>query len=291
MIKVRSPIHYLNRIRHVTQSVLDTAAAAAELKAELPRMRAELRQMQSKIKYQTERGTPAYDADFLTVWHKNVDFMQDSAFLSAYNRGMNSGHSIGRETGSTQDIHIEWRVAHCCWAAWHAKRLDGDFVECGTNTGIISLAICQYLDFNSLDKSFYLFDTFDGIPQEQISSSELAAGRIDQNATYPDCWTLAQKNFAEYPRAHLVKGKVPETLLTVDINKVSYLSIDMNIAFPEREALKFFWDKMVVGGVIVFDDYAWTPYREQKDSHDAFAESKGVKIWTLPTGQGLLFKS
>ena len=87
-----------------------------------------------------------------------------------------------------------------------------------------------------------------------------------------------------------MKGRVPESLLTVDIKNVSYLSIDMNIALPEREALKFFWDKLVPGGVIIFDDYAWTPYREQKVSHDAFADSNGVKIWTLPTGQGLLIK-
>ena len=59
-------------------------------------------------------------------------------FRSAYKRGMDSGHAICRPPGSDLDIGIDWRVAVCCWAAWHGKHLPGDFVECGTNTGIRS---------------------------------------------------------------------------------------------------------------------------------------------------------
>lgn len=101
------------------------------------------------------RGTPTYDADFLTVWHKSTDFLQDQKFMAAYKAGMNSGHKIARPAGSSDDIHIEWRIHICCWAAWHAKHLPGDFVECGTNTGIMSLAVANYIDFNSTDKRFF----------------------------------------------------------------------------------------------------------------------------------------
>ena len=63
-------------------------------------------------------------------------------------------------------------MAVCCWAAQHGTRLPGDFVECGVNTGILSLAVCKYVGFNDLDKSFYLFDTFAGIPVAQMSEDE-----------------------------------------------------------------------------------------------------------------------
>src|SRR5207302_1217825 len=86
---------------------------------------------------------PNYDADGLTVIGKNTEFLTDPHFMSAYRAGMNSGHKIGRPEGSQVDIHIEWRVFVCCWAAWHAKHLPGDFVECGVNTGILSLAVCN----------------------------------------------------------------------------------------------------------------------------------------------------
>ena len=108
---------------------------------------------------------------------------------------------------------------------------------------------------------------------------------------YPDCWEIAQHNFAPYPRARLVRGMVPNTLATVDIGPVCYLCIDMNIAAPERAAMEHFWPRLVTGAPVIFDDYGWTPYRAQKDSLDAFARSHGVEIATLPTGQGLLIKS
>jgi hypothetical protein len=83
---------------------------------------------------------------------------------------------------------------------------------------------------------------------------------------------------------------VPDTLATVNIQQVAYLSIDMNIAKPEREALEYFWPKLVPGGVVVLDDYGWINYAEQKATIDEFARIKGLNICTLPTGQGIIVK-
>jgi O-methyltransferase len=234
---------------------------------------------------------PSYDADFLRTWNKSVDFLTDPRFMSAYRRGMDSGHAIGRAPGSRDDIHIEWRIHTCCWAAAHAVRLPGDFVECGTNTGIMSLAVCDYVDFNSTGKRFFLFDTFAGIPVEQISERERALGRAAENAMYPECWEIAQKNFAPFPNARLIRGRVPETLSSVEIGQVCYLCIDMNIAEPEIAAMQHFWPRLVPGAPVIFDDYGWLAYRAQKEALDEFARSHGVEILLLPTGQGLLIKS
>ena len=235
---------------------------------------------------------PSYSADWLTVWHKNVDFLSDEKFMTAYRLGMDSGHHIARPRGSSDDLHIEWRVHVLLWAASHAAKLGGDFVECGVNTGIFSLAVCQYLDFNRLsEKSFWLFDTFEGIPAEQVSDEEKRLGRLAENETaYSECYELAQKNFAPYERAVLVRGKVPETLTSVPIEKVCYLSIDMNIVEPEIAAIEFFWPKLSGGAPVILDDYGWSAFRLQKEAMDRFARSKGVEILTLPTGQGLLLK-
>jgi O-methyltransferase len=235
--------------------------------------------------------TPSYDADFLRTWNKSVDFLTDPRFMSAYRRGMDSGHAIGRPLGSREDIHIEWRIHVCCWAAAHAVRLPGDFVECGTNTGIMSLAVCEYVDLNRTGKNFYLFDTFAGIPLEQISERELALGRANENEMYPDCWDIARSNFAPFPKARLVRGRVPDTLSSVQIDQVCYLCIDMNIAKPEVAAMEYFWDRLTLGAVIIFDDYGWLAYRQQKEALDRFAQTRGVEILTIPTGQGLLIKS
>ncbi|MDP6559490.1 MAG: hypothetical protein QF619_05130, partial [Candidatus Binatia bacterium] len=48
-----------------------------------------------------------------------------------------------------------------------------------------------------------------------------------------------------------------ESFKDISINKVSYLHIDMNNAFAEIEAIKFFWNKIINYGIILLDDYAY----------------------------------
>lgn len=234
---------------------------------------------------------PAYDHDGMRLHGKSTEFLRDPTFQAAYRAGMSSGHKILRPAGSADDIHIEWRAHICCWAAWHAKQLPGDFVECGVNTGILSLAVCHFIDFNATTKTFFLFDTFRGIPEEQMLPSERHA-RIAENASYyEECYDRARSNFAAFPRAVLVRGLVPETLSSAAVDEVCYLHLDMNIAYPEIAAMEHFWDKLVRGAPVILDDYGFVHYEEQKRAMDAFAASKGVRIATLPTGQGLLIKA
>ena len=64
----------------------------------------------------------------------------------------------------------------------------------------------------------------------------------------------------------------------------------MNSTVPEVAALDFFWHRLVPGAFILMDDYAYNGYRNQKLRMGEAARKKGVKIASLPTGQGLLIK-
>ncbi len=243
--------------------------------------------LQAKYDELTAWGSPVYDADHMRLWNRDLDFLRDETFCRAYRKGIQSDHRLAGP--DIIDIHIEYRIAMCCWAAWHCRTLPGDFVECGTNTGIMSLAICEYINFNATGKHFYLFDTYEGIPADQILSGEEHAH--DQNQNYRSCYEIARRNFTPYPQAVLIKGKIPESLAYQKVEKICYLMLDMNIVTPELKALEFFWDKVVPGGIVLFDDYGWLGYGAQKKAHDEFAKSKGLKIFNLPTGQGMLLKS
>ena len=93
----------------------------------------------------------------------NCDFIQEPAFAAAY--------EAGRRTNSWGEINLEWRVHVLCWAATQALKLEGDFVECGVNRGGFSKSVMTYLDWNKLNKTFYLLDTFCGIPERFQSSA------------------------------------------------------------------------------------------------------------------------
>lgn len=98
------------------------------------------------------------------------------------------------------------------------------------------------------------------------------------------------KNFAEFKDVIVVRGSVPDTLAGANIDKVAYLSIDMNNAAPEIAAANYFWDRLSPGAPVLLDDYGFVRYEAQKAAFDAFAKERGVEILALPTGQGLMIK-
>jgi len=213
----------------------------------------------------------------------NHDFMRDPRYANAYRKGLAAlGH----------DHPMFWRLHVALWCASHAQRLPGDFVECGVWRGFLSTAIMHYLDWGALDKRFVLFDTFEGLDERYLTDAERAnTQKLDHfKPYYTGVWGFVSEHFKKYERVVLVRGAVPETLPTVDIPRVSFLSIDMNCALPEIAAAEWFWERLSPGAPVLLDDYGFVSYEEQKARFDDFALRKGVPILALPTGQGLIIK-
>ncbi len=216
-----------------------------------------------------------YIEDGLITRH-TADFLKDERFLSAY--------AIGKATGSWKNMNPRWRVYTACWAASHAVTLPGDFVECGVNRGGMALTIMEYLNFNALEKRFFLLDTYDGFPDG------LRAAAANQGQ-YSDCHDDVVRTFMPYRGARIVKGVVPDTLSMIDADRLAFLSIDMNSAEPEIAAVRQLWPRLVAGAVVLLDDYGGGPaYLRQKNAFDALAHDMGFEILALPTGQGLILK-
>jgi len=230
----------------------------------------------------------AYAQDGLISVHSHA-FMQDPAFLKAYARGV-------KAIGGVDTYGWHWRVHVGLWAAAVASRLDGDFVECGVNKGFMSSAIMEYLDWNSMDRDFYLLDTFAGHDERFVSEDERRGGAMQKNAEnlqsgfYVRGVDGVRANFAEWPRARIVEGAIPETLEQVRPARVAYLHLDMNCAPPEVAALEHFWNRLVVGAPVLLDDYAYLGFTPQRLAMDDFAQQHAVAVCSLPTGQGLIMK-
>ena len=229
--------------------------------------------------YSLVKGTLNYRQDGLYVTC-NTAFLREPKFVEAFR--------LGREAGILNDTPIHYRAYIACWAALKGRDLEGDFVECGVYRGAMSRMIVHYLDFQDLpQKRFYLLDTFSGIPRESLSDEELRSRRP---AKYEPSYERVKATFSAYPNVTIVRGMIPDTLAEVKSEKVAYLSLDMNAAAPEIAAAEYFWPKMVSGAVIVLDDYGWAGAEVQRREFDAFAARHGVRVFPVPTGQGLIFK-
>ena len=231
-------------------------------------------------------GVKAYCEDnLLTV--QNHEFIDEPAFARAYARGIQA---------AGPEYNLRWRAHVVLWAAASASKLPGDFLECGVNKGFMSSAIMNYLDWNKLDKKFYLLDTFQGLDPRYVSDEEKAAGYLERNKNslasgyYVSGVDAVKKNFSEWKNAIVVQGSIPDSLSAVKSRAIAFIHMDLNCSPPEVAALELLWDRLVPGAYILHDDYAQMAHKISKEGMDKFAATKGLQFVSLPTGQGLLIK-
>ena len=230
-----------------------------------------------------------YSADGFVTKNKNLGFMHAPGFAEAYNWSAYYEHK-GQKSPWTH-VDLRWRAHTCIWAAQQGLKLDGDFVECGVDTAILSGAIWKMLDFAKQDRQFFLFDTFNGVPDvEGMSASEKWFKKYHNKHKYSDTFEFITAKTSEYPNVKIVRGFLPDTLGAVSGRKIAYLSMDLNNAPSEKAVIEKLWDQLVPGAIVVLDDYAFGGFDPQYHMWNAFAQSKGITVASLPTGQGLLIK-
>lgn len=211
------------------------------------------------------------------VTRHNADFLRQVDFVRAYEACLRQK--------SISDV--AWSIHVHQWAATYAMDLPGDFVECGVYRGGVAMSNIVYTRFQDhVDRKYYLFDTYSGLSEEYSSPREYAK----YGAAYTNYYDFVLESFGGYRNVIIVKGVLPDTLRTVEIDNVAYLHIDMNCVLPEIETFRFFWPKMCSGGIVIFDDYAQVGHEEQKKAFDEVAQSYDIRILSLPTGQGMVLK-
>jgi O-methyltransferase len=214
-------------------------------------------------------------ADNVILFGRSLGFRRDPKLMDAF-RGNVSNH---------QERSLLLRINTLAWAAAEAQRLDGDFVECGVWRGFCSAVLTQYLDFQMQDRTFYLYDTFEGIPPD-LDSEKHDSPLFREAGLYES--VLAR--FARYPNVRVVKGTVPDSFAQSVPERIAFMHIDMNSSKSEIATLEALFDRIVPGGLVVFDDYGWTGYQAQQVAEDAWTRRRGHRILELPTGQGLLIR-
>ncbi len=216
-----------------------------------------------------------YAGDNAILFDRSLGFLEDQRFMQAFDSNVQSD----------QDRSLILRLNTLIWAAQQVLPIEGDFVECGVYKGFSSAVIADYLEFGKLDKTLYLYDTFEGIPEkydsENRNAPEYAAPGIHEGVV---------ERFSKFGNVRIVKGIVPDTFSDVAPDKVALLHLDLNSSTAEIAALEVLFDRVSPGGVIVFDDYGWAAYGAQRIAEDKFMAERGYRILEIPTGQGLLIK-
>jgi hypothetical protein len=214
----------------------------------------------------------------LATWLKTVPFMDDERFMALEQK----------HQGLLPLPNWHWNLHTVVWALEQTRDVEGDLVECGVFKGHTTLFCAEYLNFADWPKRWLLFDTFDGIPDDQLDPGWAEMNKSAYKGTY--AYEDVVQRFAPFPNIEVVRGRVPEILDERAPHKLSFLHIDLNNTSAEIAALDRLVQRLSPGGVLILDDYCWSSARAQFDAERKWFKDRGLTVLGLPTGQGVFVK-
>jgi O-methyltransferase len=176
------------------------------------------------------------------------------------------------------------RIFGLCNAVRYIVRygIDGAIVECGVWRGGSMMAVARTLrSMREETRQLYLFDTFTGMTSpsdrdrtwrgESADALLRAAGDTGPiRAVAPLDAVRAALEQTGYPSdlLHFVEGPVETTIPKHAPRQIAILRLDTDWYESTRHELEHLYPRLVVGGVIIIDDYGfWQGAREATDEY------------------------
>ncbi len=130
------------------------------------------------------------------------------------------------------------------------SHLSGDVADLGSCRGGTALILKRL----ALDKQLHLFDTWQGTPYDDPLCHHKKGEWI---ASFDECNTLIGNDDLTY--YHM--GVFPESVKNCLDNeqRFCFVYVDMDTYQATKDAIEFFWPRMVKGGKLFVDDWAHTP--------------------------------
>ena len=203
----------------------------------------------------------------------------------------------------SNDTKILGKLLHRYDFFLQTKHLPGDIVEIGVFKGSGIATFSKFVDIycpNS-NKQIIGFDIFDPEKSQIILDKDTSNNKTQMNNVYSrinnqdrtiEAVTQNLENMCLNKKYKLIEGDVENTLPQFLIEnpgfRISMLYIDVDIERPTYNALKYLWDRVLPGGVIVFDEYEYHKFSESCGVETFFKERQ-LKFnlrstnWMAPT--------
>ena len=129
--------------------------------------------------------------------------------------------------------------------------IPGDLAEVGVYQGGSAKLICEV----KKEKELYLFDTFTGLPELSEEDTHFGEKHWYENEFSNTSAESIKKLLNKYVNVHITKGKFPESGKKIIDKKFCFVHLDVDLYKSTIESLKFFFPKMVKGGIILIHDF------------------------------------
>ncbi len=156
-------------------------------------------------------------------------------------------------------------------------RVPGDIVECGVYNGGSAALMASVGVRSPLDRTIWLFDSFEGLPQptERDGAEARTCGWWCHGDLAKVRAVLDRMRIPE-SRCRIVKGWFHDTFPSAEVGDIALLHIDADWYDSVRLCLERFYDSVRPGGYVVIDDYGhWEGCRRATDE---FLKGRGIDV-------------
>jgi hypothetical protein len=129
--------------------------------------------------------------------------------------------------------------------------VEGDLAEVGVYQGGSAKLICEVKN----EKKLYLFDTFAGLPDVSDDDTHFGQKHWYENEFSNTSVESINELLNKYHDVHVIKGIFPESGKEIIDNKFCFVHLDVDLYKSTIDSLRFFFPKMVQGGIILIHDY------------------------------------
>jgi len=171
---------------------------------------------------------------------------------------------------------------------------NASYIEFGVGEGHTLYISKEYLRESFNCRAIWLFDTFTGLEESQLTEFEKDNKSRDRiGCPYQgSSRDVIMRRFSELDSLRVVAGRVPDSLIEYEGEEIrnAFVHVDMNSIVAEESVIEWLGEKRIADSIILFDDYTIAGSDEHHDRIDASCTRVfGITPIGLPTGQGLLF--
>jgi O-methyltransferase len=125
------------------------------------------------------------------------------------------------------------------------EKIAGAFAELGVYRGVLSAFIHRH----SPDRRLYLFDTFEGFPQQALEEG------VDDRRFRDTSQELVAKVIGDTRNVDFRKGYFPDSAAGLEQESFAFVMLDFDLFVSAKAALEFFYPRIVPGGYFFLHDF------------------------------------
>ena len=211
----------------------------------------------------------------IRIYNKDLNWFRDQDYLNIW-RGF-----------ALSDNKIHERRYNLFYISRSVASIAGDTAECGSFYGGGSYLIMKAAN----PGMHHIFDSFEGLSRPEavdISNDKKFRAWRPNDLSVPE--DHLKGNLVGAGLFKTYKGWIPERFNEVSDQSFKLVHIDVDLFQPTIDSLRFFYQRLVCGGIIVCDDFGFETCPGAFQACIEFEAEVGRKFIRLTTGQSMLVK-